>query len=189
VEHCQQKIHLWDSVAFVISQLSKLPGRRVILVVSDGNDKGSRRTWKDVGAYAGSKGVAIFGVSYSPSESTIVSAPEVRRWSSEDPFRQLCELNGGVVSVSSPSLLTFTLERFVTMLRERYIVEFPRPANATSGNHSQEIRISKGNYFIRPAGISVPIADPAVLADPTTVKSDPSLTPEQGKRKPMDKPY
>ncbi len=89
MEHCQQKLHLWDSLAFVISQLSKLPGRRVVLVVSDGNDKGSRHTWKEVRAFAEAKGVAIFGVSYSPSESTIVSAPEVRRWSSENPFRSV----------------------------------------------------------------------------------------------------
>ena len=188
VQRCQQKLHLWDSLAFVVSQLSKLPGRRVVLVVSDGNDKGSRHPWNEVRAFAEAKGVAVFGVSYSPSESTIVSAPEVRRWSSEDPFHSLCELSGGVVVVSSPSLLTFTLQRFVTMLRERYIVEFPRPANATSGVHAQEIRIAKGSYFIRPAGDSFPVPDAAVLADPTTVKSDPSLAPEQGKRKPMEKP-
>jgi hypothetical protein len=188
VQHCEQTVHLWDSLAFVVSELSKLPGRRVILVVSDGNDKGSRHRWNEVRAFAESKAVAVFGVSYSPSESTIVSAPEIRRWSSEDPFRQLCELSGGVVSVSSPSLLTFSLERFVTMVRERYIVEFPRPANATSGNHYKEVRISKGSYFIRTAGTSFPPPDATVLADPTTVPSDPSLTPERGKRKPMDKP-
>ncbi len=87
VPHCQQKLHLWDSLAFVVSELSKLSGRRVILVVSDGNDKGSRHPWNEVRAFAEAKGVAVFGVSYSPSESTIVSAPEVLRWRSEDPFR------------------------------------------------------------------------------------------------------
>jgi hypothetical protein len=170
----------------VISELSKLPGRRVIVVVSDGNDKGSRHPWNDVREYAEAKGVAVFGVTYIPSSSRISSAPEVLRWSSEDPFHAICELSGGVVSLTSPSMLTFTLERIVTMVRERYIVEFPRPSNATSGLHSQEVRISKGSYFIRPAGISVPVPDAAVMTDPTTVVSDPSLAPEQGKRKPME---
>lgn len=187
-QHCKQTVHLWDALAFVTSELSKLPGRRVILAVSDGYDKGSTHSWNEVRAYAETKGTAVFGLTYIPSESGISSTSEILRWTSENAFHSICELSGGVVSLSSPSALTFTLERIVTMVRERYIVEFPRPANATSGVHSQEVRIAKGNYFIRPAGSSFPIPDPAVLADPTTVKSDPSLTPEQGKRKPMDKP-
>jgi hypothetical protein len=68
------------------------------------------------------------------------------------------------------------------MVRERYIVDFPRPVNSTAGRHSFEVRIEKTPAFIRPAGISIPIADPAVLADPTTVPSDPNLTPVQGNR-------
>lgn len=85
-------------------------------------------------------------------------------------------------------MLDFTIHRFVTLVRERYIVEFPRPANATSGEHVKEIRISGEDYFIRPAGTSVPLPDPALLVDPTTVPSDPSLTPEVGKRRPMREP-
>jgi hypothetical protein len=76
----------------------------------------------------------------------------------------------------------------VTKLRERYIVEFPRPAKSEPGELGMEVKIVKDNYFIRPTGISVPIPDPALLADPTTVPSDPSLTPEVGKRKTMTKP-
>jgi hypothetical protein len=75
------------------------------------------------------------------------------------------------------------------MVRERYIVEFPRPAKATAGEHVKEIRIVNGsNYFIRPAGVSVPIPDATVLTDPTTVPSDPTHTPEMGTRRVMTKP-
>jgi hypothetical protein len=94
-----------------------------------------------------------------------------------------------MVLLSPPSSLDFTLQRFVTLVRERYIVEFPRPANATPGTHSQEVRIARSKDFIRPAGISVPIPDASVLSDPTTVPSDPSLTPQLGMRRPMAKPY
>jgi hypothetical protein len=100
----------------------------------------------------------------------------------------LCELSGGAVLLSPPSALNSTLHRFVTLVRERYIVEFPRPANATAGIHVQQVRVEKSNDFIRPAGISVPIPDPSVLADPTTVPSDPSRTPVLGTRKPMTIP-
>ena len=91
--------------------------------------------------------------------------------------------------LSTTTSLEFTLQRFVTVLRERYIVEFPRPANSTSGQHAMNVQVAKGNYFIRPAGISVPIPDAALLADPTTVPSDPSRTPKQGTRKPLAQPH
>ena len=78
------------------------------------------------------------------------------------------------------------LVQFTKLLRGRYIVEFPRPFNATGG-HNLAVSIEKSNDFIRPAGISVPIEDPAILADPTTVPSDPSLTPVEGKERPKEK--
>jgi hypothetical protein len=184
---CQQSVHLWDALAYLTGELYKLPGRRVILAVTDGRDKGSRNTWKEVMTYAGATGVALFGVTYVPAE--VVGGIRFLRWSSEDPFHSLCELSGGVVLLSTTTSLEFTLQRFVTVLRERYIVEFPRPANSTSGQHAMNVQVAKGNYFIRPAGISVPIPDAALLADPTTVPTDPSRTPEQGTRKPLAKPH
>ena len=185
---CPQSVHLWDALAHIAGELYKLPGRRVILVVTDGRDRGSRHTWKEVMTYAGVTGVAVFGVTYIPAE-VVGKSFHFPRWGSEDPFLSLCELSGGMVSLSTTTSLEFTLQRFVTMLRERYIVEFPSPANATSGQHGMNVKVAKSNYFIRPAGISVPIPDTALLADPTTVPSDPSRTPEQGTRKPMTKPY
>ena len=101
-------------------------------------------------------------------------------------FPSLCELSGGIVTtMSERKSLQQTLKEFVKMVRQRYIVEFPRPANSTSGKHTMNVQIANGNYFVRPAGISVPIPDPALLADPTTVPSDPSRTPVQGTRKPL----
>ena len=80
-------------------------------------------------------------------------------------------------------------ERFTEMLRERYVVEVPRPLNSTPGEHGIHVKIEKSeDDFIRPAGITVPLPDAALLADPTTVPSDPSLTPAMGTRAPMKKP-
>jgi hypothetical protein len=67
-------------------------------------------------------------------------------------------------------------------------VEFPRPSNSTAGRHDFLITLDKRAAFIRPAGISVPIADPAVLADPTTVEPDPSQEPVEGTSKVPAKP-
>jgi hypothetical protein len=168
--------------------LEKLPGRRVLLVVSQGADDGSTHTWNEVRAYAQSAGVAIFGVTYVPDYARD-TGHAFSRWSSEDPFHLLCELSGGMVFLSSTRSLQEQLKTFTTTVRERYIVEFPRPSNATSGEHGMQVKIAKGDLdFVRSAGISVPIPDPGLLADPTTVSVGPQQTPEMGNRHTMSKP-
>jgi hypothetical protein len=185
---CRQSVHLFDAVAHLVAGLDKLLGRRVILVLSDGEDKGSRHSWNEVKTFAGAAGVAVFGLKYVPQYARD-QAHTSPRWSSEASFLSLCELSGGLVFLTSSYSLEEQLKRFVTTLRERYIVEFPRPAHSTSGAHGIEVKIAKAaEDFIRPAGISVPIPDAALLADPTTVPSDPSLTPMQGTGKIVAKP-
>jgi hypothetical protein len=44
-KRCQNPINLWDSLASIVQTLSKRPGRRVILAVTDGVDRGSRNSW------------------------------------------------------------------------------------------------------------------------------------------------
>jgi hypothetical protein len=185
-EKCKESIHLWDALSYVATELYKRQGRRVILVVSDGHDQGSRYLWNEVRLYAQSTGVAVFGLSYSPGYMTD-TARTLR--SNENPFNSLCELSGGEVLWSSSQSLRETLENFTTTLRERYIVEFPRPSNGTAGNHGMEVRIAKGGgYFVRSAGISVPVPDAAVLTVPTTVRAGPKEAPVEGNRRILSKP-
>jgi len=186
-QDCQQSIHLWDALAHITGDMSKLPGRRVILAISDGHDKGSGHTWNETRGLAENRGVAVFGLSYI-SQYAKSANHSFLRWSSEDPFHALCELSGGVVFLSNTKSLGEALKAFAITVRERYIVEFPRPAHATPGVHVKEVKIANSNDFIRPAGISVPLPDPAVMADPTTVSSGPEQTPDMGTRAPMKKP-
>jgi len=185
---CSQRTHLWDAIGHLTGELYKLPGRRVILAVSEGKDDGSTHTWNEVRAYAQSAGVAIFGLTYIPAYARDTSHT-FRRSLTEDPFQLLCELNGGMVFQTTSRSLGEQLKSFTTTVRERYIVEFPRPSNATSGEHEMEVKIAKGEMdFVRSAGISVPIPDPALLADPTTVSVGPQQTPEMGDRRTVSKP-
>ena len=67
---------------------------------------------------------------------------------------------------------------------------YPRPVELKKGGeHDLVVSIDKSHYFIRPSGISVPITDPALLADPTTVRADPSHAPEFGSRKVIVAPH
>ncbi|MEO6909754.1 MAG: hypothetical protein ABI158_02375, partial [Edaphobacter sp.] len=168
---CKQKEYLWDALAKLTKSLHPLPGRRVILVVSDGEDHGSTHTWNQVIEEAQGASVAIFGLKYSPNLgaanttytenplrprgeftlSTQTAPPaELDRGS---PFGNLCELTGGAAKLASPRTLKARLKEFTVMVRERYIVEFPRPLNGKPGWHGITVRIDRGNYFVRSAGI------------------------------------
>jgi hypothetical protein len=113
---------------------------------------------------------------------------QYRTTSYGDAFRSVCELSGGMIFPSNGRDVAETLQRFTKTVRERYIVEFPRPFNSTAGGHRLLVTIDKLDAFIRPAGITVPMADPAVLADPTTVPADPSRAPVAGTRQVLIKP-
>jgi hypothetical protein len=196
---CELKGHLWDGLGAVAVALSERPGRRVILVVTDGRDTGSRNSWDAVRYFAQTKGIAIFALNFTPASLGIESIgrgrggylPSGGRSSPvEKSLTSVCELSGGVVMrMSERTDLSKSLERFVTMLRDRYIVEFPRPGNSTAGEHGLEVKIDKGVYIIiRPSGVSMPLPDPALATDPTTIQVGPSQAPEEGKRKVVTKP-
>ena len=183
---CESQVHLWDALAFVTNQLSGLPGRRVILAVSDGQDKGSTHKWNEVRVFAQNSAVAVFGMTYVPWLPA--GSPGVGNVL-EDPFRSICELSGGVVFSANRSDVAKRLKGFVAMVRGRYIVEFPRPRNSTKGRHEFVVTIDKSKAFIRSTGISVPLPDAKVLADPTTVlPSDKSPAPEEGTRPILETP-
>jgi len=184
-EHgCSTHANLWDALTFLTHRLYDLPGRRVILAVTDGSDKGSKSTWNELRVDAQERAVAIFGLKYVPEVG------QFRYWGdgTESPFDAVCELSGGLVLSANEWSLKKELKLFTTMLRGRYIVEFPRPFNGTPGPHNLAVMIDKSHAFIRSAGIAVPMPDPAVMADPTTVPSDPSRTPELGKRRILTAP-
>jgi hypothetical protein len=209
---CKKPEYLWDALAELTDGLHKLPGRRVILVMSDGEDKGSAHTWNQVRAEAQVAGVAIFGLKYTPDPEVVNSTSTENRFGSgdrfgmstdaapatdtkpavtldsENPFLNLCELTGGTVRLTSPKKVEKKLQEFTVMVRQRYVVEFPRPTNGQVGMHGLSVRISKGDYFISSAGITFALMDPAVLADPTTVASDPSKAPTMGSRHSLPSP-
>lgn len=186
--HCREApVNLWDAIGYVASQLSKLPGRRVILVVTDGHDRGSKRRWSEVRFYTQAVGVAVFGVTSMPVVISDSSGIVLRH--DRTSLQAICEMSGGMQTMTYPALTGKVLQRTIEMLRGRYIVEFPRPSNSTHGEHDMRVRIANGeSYFIRPSGISVPIPDTALKSDPTTVQADPSHAPEQGKRRILQNP-
>jgi hypothetical protein len=177
---CKQKVHLWDALAIIVRQMSQSRGRRVILTMTSGVDQGSVNNWNRVRLFAEESGVAIFGLraGYDVFVPNGFLSLDV-----ENALASLCELTGGLVFSATPKTVAKELEWFTEIVRGRYIVEFPRPLHASTGPHDLLVSVDKSNAFVRSAGISVPILDPSLLADPTTVPSDPSQTPEVGKHR------
>lgn len=182
---CKPSFNLWDAVGAVAAQMGDVGGRKVVLVVSDGDDKGSSNSWNVVRQYATHSGIAIFGMS---DEWQFTGRPETFR-TTESLFNSLCELTGGELTSTMPGSLSKSMKAFVAMVRERYIVEFPRPSNSSAGDHGLDVKIAKGGgYFMRSTGVTAPLMDPAVLKDPSTVSAGPKETPEQGQRKILETP-
>jgi hypothetical protein len=203
---CQEPKHLWDALEYVSGELSKSSRLRVVLAVSQGKDLGSKHTWNEARDYAESMSVAIFGLTEVPlnSDDPLPSTLDMGEsivypkhplspvnivWDTENPFHQLCELSGGMVFATPAKYVSGSMKSFLRTVRERYIIEFPRPSNSTSGRHTMRVQVDHGQrYFIRPVGISVPQLDPSIVADPSTVSTGPKDTPEMGSRKVMLKP-
>jgi hypothetical protein len=174
---CQNRLYLWDSLATIVQNLSKRPGRRAILAVTDGVDRGSRNSWNALRDFAQMRSVAIFGL-VPPEELRANNFTQ-----NEVPLNEVCQLSGGMLLPTSANDLGRQLAWAVTLIRGRYIVEFPRPVSTVGGHHLLDVTISRRQVLIRPTGIGVPTDDPAVLNDPTTIPSDLSRTPQLGNRK------
>ena len=80
-----------------------------------------------------------------------------------------------------------TLQELVTMVRHRYILEFPRSDDFKPGHHSIAVSILKSKAYIRTTGVTFPVANPKVLADPTTVHPEVEA-PKPGARRVLPPP-
>lgn len=90
---CKSSSRLCDALtSIILDPVYHVPGRRVILAITDGSDKGSTSTWNYVRVLAQSASVAIFGVvNLTPG----LSASWNRNY--ENPFNSVCQLSGGMI--------------------------------------------------------------------------------------------
>jgi len=168
-------LHLWDSVAIAMQQISTLPGRRVLLAVSDGYDADSRTKPSDIRSIATNDAVTIFGL----TNPTSIYVPQ------EMAFHSLVQSSGGIYLETPSNKLPAALASFVSMLRGRYILEFPTPANPTAGRHDIHVTIDHTSAFITTSGLTVPLPNPSVEENPLTIHNDNPDAPIIGNHKPI----
>ena len=184
---CRAPIHLWDAMATVTSRVRSLPGRRVLVVVSDGHDWGSKSTADLVRVNASGFGLAIFGVEPAPPQRPVLGLRLPTRLAMEtamdDAFGVLCNGTGGLVVGGDRDDLDETLARIVRLVRGRYILEFARPQNGTAGSHRIDVSVTDASAIVRSSGVAVGLQDEAQRNDAHTVPKDTSKDPVIGQSK------
>jgi hypothetical protein len=189
---CKATFALWDAMANVLDDIDERPGHRVMLVITDGLDEGSKTRWPDVMKLAQIESVAVFGIRSQPTISSLraqekgyyfeVERPDLR--AAEDDFKPVCELSGGIELQTKRSNLGTQLQEAIQMVRERYILEFPRNPNETPGVHGLAVTYLKSSFYIRPSGIAVPPATEEELKGTNTLHTDPTHNPPSAKSTP-----
>jgi hypothetical protein len=187
---CKIGLPLWDSMTEVLLDLDQQPGRRVLLAITNGEDTGSKALWKDVMLHAQLHSVSVFGLLQNPVIQKPLETSEMAPFhsffvkTSEDKFEQICVNSGGIPLQASEHTTIFRLKEFTQMLRERYILEFPRAPNEEAGMHTLAVSYrKKSNFYIAATGISVPIASDDEKKGTNTIQGDPSRAPTEGGRK------
>jgi hypothetical protein len=180
--HCRAGLPLWDSMSEVLKDLDQQPGRRVLLAITDGGDDGSKTLWKDVMFHAQIRSETVFGL-LPTIKSPYFDGPDP-----EDKFEQICVNSGGVELQANEHTTLLRLKEFTQMLRERYILEYPRGPNEEPGLHTIAVSYKKkSNFYISTTGITVPVASEDEKESMKTMQADPSRTPPVGTRKALPK--
>jgi hypothetical protein len=189
---CKPALPLWDSMSNVIDDLQQQPGRRVLLAITDGIDQGSRTLWTHVMHRAQVESIAVFGLLPTPVFGAVRRSETAELFpvnsafftTPEDKFNQVCDLSGGVEVQGTHATLSFRLKEFTKLVRERYILEFPRARDEEAGIHTMEVFYrNRNDLYIVSSGITVPVASEDELKGANTVPSDPSRAPSEGHRK------
>jgi hypothetical protein len=185
---CTPSMPLWDSMATILDDLARQPGRRVLLALTDGHDSGSKTLWKNAMNWAQVESIAVFGlrtVPVAPLQATRpvhgkVDTPP--RLSPEDQFNQICQLTGGVEVPASGRILSDQLKELLQMVRERYIVEFPRGREEQAGIHTLDVYFQGKRFYIHSTGDTATVATTEEVKAATTLKTNSSWAPVVGHR-------
>ena len=120
---------LYAAIVDASTRIARRPGRRAIVVLSDGRDTFSNARLEDALASAQRADATIYGINTSFPEWA--ATPEHRR---DDPLEYLASETGGQVYYSSdPDDVEDVLSRLTGRLRDRYVLGFYPTAARTNG--------------------------------------------------------
>jgi Ca-activated chloride channel homolog len=137
---------MYDAVYRVIEEkmatTSDKDARRILVILSDGEDTASERTLKDALEIAQRYDVTIFGISTKNFTGTGAGTVE----SNDDKdLRRLCEETGGQVFLPSQKIELYrAFSRVAQDLRQEYVI-FYTPSNQEKTGKKREIKVKLVN--------------------------------------------
>lgn len=135
---------LYDAIwQFTDEKLRNVPGRRVIVVITDGDDTFSRADIKDAIDIAQRTETTIFGI--STKAGFLGTVPGVEAGTIKDKgdklFTELCEKTGGQVFFTGDMLeLEKAFTKIANELRTQYLITY-RPANQNYDGRERKIEV------------------------------------------------
>lgn len=164
---CPKPVTYWELVMYAAGKLSQYPGRKILVTLGPG-DRLNPQMAQQVHSLLTGHSITLFPVIHgfatsSPFQSRGVDmdADALQAMSTQ------AELSGGMLLGTSYRDFGKTIAQPVELARGRYIIEFPRPDKLPPGLHHIDVADGHPRDFIRVAGISVPIAGPNEMKDPT----------------------
>lgn len=179
---CPHSSQLIDSIATSITAIQGLSTRRVLVVLSDGFDRASKHKWDEVVHFAGSTSTAVFVV--RTGSSMPLPYEVVDRRESINNLTSLSMSSGGLMLTAPAEDLRKTLEQIVTLLRSRYVLQFPRANNSTAGLHRIDVKVAARDAIALPTGANSPLASDDERNGENTVQGDHSQDPVLGNHAP-----
>ncbi|HEU4692111.1 MAG TPA: VWA domain-containing protein [Vicinamibacterales bacterium] len=131
---------LWDAIDESIRRLEPVPGRRAVLVFTDGADTASRRDLDDVMQQARAKEIMVYAIGLA----TEISPNGQRQRSQPDRgLRKLAEeTGGGFFLLKNEDELGPTFTRVAQELHSQYVLGFT-PAVLDGKVHSLDVKVRK----------------------------------------------
>jgi Ca-activated chloride channel family protein len=137
---------LWDAVDESIRRLEPVPGRRAVLVFTDGTDTASRRDLDDVMQQARAKEIMIYAIGL---ETEISPNGQRQRSRPDRGLRRLAaETGGGFFLLKNEDELGPTFTRVAQELHSQYVLGFS-PAVLDGKVHSLDVKVRKSGMTPR----------------------------------------
>ena len=163
---------VYDALDTSLTVLERQPGRRIIVVLSDGSDTASRMSGDDVLKRALRRDVQVWALLRGDR------LPGVKWRGPDRTFTQIVQDTGGVsVRLKDPVSLVSSLADVVRYLREHYALEVDAAAFARDV-HRVDVRTRRPGLTLRaPRSVALPIPC-ADCADPGTAGPAPGAAPQ-----------
>jgi Ca-activated chloride channel family protein len=142
---------LWDAVWQMCNEkMRAVPGRRIVVVITDGDDTASRAHLKDAIDMAQSTETVVFAISTKAGLSGVVPGVELgtpKDAGDRELDRLSSETGGKAFFIGDRKGLEDAFDKVAKELRSQYVVTY-RPARAFDGTYRRiEVKLASGNDF------------------------------------------